>query len=161
MDFMNFVNQINGLGCGNNCGCDLNQGCNNTGGFRSELLPLILLSGLGQGRQNFSGGNLTCYPNNQCQQFITPTSSNCCGSNIRYRTRRVRQAYMEVPVSTYQVAQPFYGMSQPTTMNIMPVSGNRNGIDLWTILILLFLFNRNNRSSHSHHHGSNNVSSEI
>lgn len=174
MDFMNFMNQLNDSGCGN-CGCDLNQGCgnsnNNFGNFGcgSGLLPLLLLVGLGQGfgNNNLSGGgNMTCYPNNQCQQFITPTSVPYCGSNLKYKTRRVRQAYMEVPVSTYQVAQPFCGINQqPTTMNIMPVGGyrNGNGTDLWTILLLLSLLNRNNRNMccQPQPRGCNNVSSEL
>lgn len=169
MDFMNFMNQLNGSGCGN-CGCDLNNGCmnnNNIGCGNSNILPLLLLAGLGNGfgQNNLSGGSMTCYPNNQCQQFITPTSVPYCGSNLRYKTRKVRQAYMEVPVSTYQVAQPFWGTNYPTTMNIMPVGGNRNGngSDLWTILLLLSLLSRNNRNMccQPQPRGCNNVSSEL
>ncbi len=145
MDFMNFMNQINGT-CGTNCGCNFNNPNNgfngNNRGCGHSIWPLLLLAGLGTGNQNnFSGGNLTCYPNNNCGQFVTQTSSHFSDSNLKYRTRKVKQAYMEVPVSTYQVAQPFLGMQYPTTMNIIPAGGmgNRNGIDLWTILILLAL----------------------
>lgn len=173
MDFMNFMNQFSGMGFGNNnsgCGCDLGQGFSNDNCTKlksDNLLPLLLLMGLGQQGNNFSGGTLTCYPNNQCQQpqpFVMPTSDSFCGPNVKYRRRKVRQAYMEVPVSTYQVAQPFPSImpqAQPTTMNIIPnnISSGRN-IDFITLLLLMLCNNSNCRQSNQSHVGCN-VSSEI
>ena len=157
MDFMNFMSQINnncGAGCGN-CGCDNNNSNNGIGTYGSGLLPLLLLSGLGQNSNQRSGGNMVCYPNSQPQpqQFVTPTSIPCCDSGLKYRTKRVRQAYMEVPVATYQVAQPYYypQAPAPTTMNVVPVGGGNNSgngsFDLWTLFLLLFLANRCNSGS--------------
>lgn len=171
MDFMNFMNQING--CGANCGCDFNNpnmGCDggNGRGYGSNIWPLLLLAGLGNGygQSNFSGGNMTCYPNNNCGHFITQTSMPCYDSNLKYRTRKVKQAYMEVPVSTYQVAQPFLGPQNPTTMSIIPnnFGGNRNGIDIWTIIILLMLLgskSNNNNVCCSHPRSCGNISQEV
>lgn len=144
MDFMNFMSQINncGMGCGS-CGFDNNiyqsYNRNNCG---IGLLPLLLLSGLGQTNNQCS--NMVCYPN-QAQQVITPTSTPYYDNGLKYKTRKVKQAYMEVPVATYQVAQPYYNQSYPTNMNIVPVGGNRNGsFDICTLLLLLFLIGRSN-----------------
>ena len=163
MDFMNFMNQINGSSCGHSGGgcCHdnngFNHGCNcgfnncNNNGCGSGILPLLLLSGLsgfGQGNNNFSGGRMTCYPNNQGQQYFMPQSS-FYDSGIKYKTRKIKQAYVEMPVSTYYVSQPMYSMNQqPTTMNIIPTCENNNncnrGNDLCLLLFLLALCNRNN-----------------
>lgn len=171
MDFMNFMNQING--CGGNFGCDFNNpnmGCDggNSRGFGSNVWPLLLLAGLGNGygQNSFSGGNMTCYPNNNYGQFVTQTSMPYCDSNLKYRTKKVKQAYMEVPVSTYQVAQPFVGAQHPTTMNIVPTNfgGNRNGIDIWTIIILLALLGSRSSSNSSccgQSRSCGNISTEV
>lgn len=159
MDFMNLMNQLNGSSCGHSgcghSGCghsggDFNSNCGNNFGFGSGVLPFLLLAGLGGygNYNNNNGGHMTCYPNNQVQQSFIPPQSTFFDSGLKYKTKKVKQAYIEVPVSTYQVAQPMYGIGgpcqPPTTMNIIPTSENNNrGMDLCTLLLLLYLFNRN------------------
>lgn len=156
MDFMNFMNQFNGSNFGNACECD--SPCSSNNKFR-DLLPLLLL-GMGQCTNNQSGGNLTCYPNNNYQQFTMANPYSCCGSNIKYRKKKVRQAYVEMPVSTYQVVQPtFSNMQQPMTMNIIP-NGFRNNDLLTTMLILFMLISRNKVNSNNQNVGCS-ISSEI
>lgn len=147
MDFMNFMNQFGGSNFNSNCECNSNHGCLNNNNKFNDFLPLLLL-GMGQCGSNQFGGNLTCYPNNNFQQFSTPTPYSSCCPNIKYRKRKVKQAYVEMPVSTYQVVQPFFSSVQhPTTMNIMPNGLNRNN-DLLT-LILFMMINRS-RSISNH-----------
>ncbi len=183
MDFMNFMNQINSCGC--NTGCGGNNGGNSGNGGTpfgfgggSGILPWLLLAGLGNNYNNgnnFSGGTLALYPNNYGSgygsgygyPYIFPTSPYAY-DGLKYKTRKVRQAYMEVPVSTYQVAQPMcqpcympYGLGnnggcpQPTLMNIVPTAnGNNNSAGLFgfgngsgilPLLLLLGLINNNGR----------------
>lgn len=145
MDFMNFMNQLgsSGLGCGNTVG-DCNFLNNNACG--SNILPFLLLSGLNHNSRN-SIGNMTCYPNcqSQPQQYVTQTSAPCYELPVKYRTRKVRQAYMEVPVSTYQVVQPYSYVSHqhPINFNMIPAQNNGNySTDLYTLLLILCLANR-------------------
>lgn len=139
MDFMNFMNQFNS--------CDLGSTFSNDNlgkGKGDNLLPLLLL--MLQGNNNFQGGMLTCYPNNQFSQPFTIPNSDF-GSNVKYRRKRVRQAYMEVPVSIYQTAQPYV---QPTTFNVMPNNTQqpKGGDLISTILLLSLLNNRHCRPDH-------------
>lgn len=173
MDFMNLMNQFNNGSCSNNNhhnGCGGGDIGNRNCFGNNSILPFLLFSGLGCNnyqRSNFNGGRMTCYPNNNNygypQPYIYPTSYPYCDNGIKYRTRKVRQAYMEVPVSTYQIAQPLYNMNNmaqgPTTMNIIPTDGNGGyNNDLWSLLILLSLLcnnnngrNRNGCGCHHHH----------
>lgn len=152
MDFMNFMNQV-GNNCEvghrnhihDNCGCCSPNIGNHHNGF-SGLLPLLFLSGLGQ-TSSCNLGNMVCYPNQcQTQQYVTPTSVPCFNNGLKYKTKKVRQAYMEVPVSIYQVAQPYYPYPQqlPITANMGSINGNRCSFDLSTILLFLLLCSRNN-----------------
>ena len=154
MDFVNLMNQINNQGCVN----DMMQNfCNNNNnsGIGNGILPLLLLTGLGNNHQN-NGGTLTCYPANQygnsCYQGVQPYVIPNSDLNLRYRTRRVRQAYVEVPVSTYQVINPictngsFLNSQCPTTMNIMPFNNQKGNMDLGTILLLMCLLNKCNNN---------------
>ncbi len=151
MDFMNFMNQINNGGCcnHNNHGCNNNIGCDsgfsNNNFCGSSIIPFLFLSGLGQ---NFCGGNnnnsnVVCYPN-ALQQYVTQTSSPYCESPVRYRTRKVKQAYMEVPVSTYQVVQP-YNQPGPISLNMAGNNNRYQGFDLATLLLFMLLGNRSCR----------------
>lgn len=157
MDFMNLMNQINNQGCGNDMmqgSCHNNFNCGN--GNNNNILPFLLLAGLaGNNGNNNNGGTLTCYPVNQGygQPYVLPNSD----SNLRYRTRKVRQAYVEVPVSTYQVVNPicnnqFLNNQCPTTMNITPCNNQRSGIDLSTLLLLCLLSKYNNNCDNNNHH---------
>lgn len=173
MDFMNLMNQMgasSGSSCGTSCGTGgcgiggLGGGCGN-----NPLLSLLLLSGLGGncfgcGNQNNLSGNMTCYPEQQCSQpFVTPISTSGCGcGEVKFRKRKVKEAYMEVPVSAYQVAQPMYPQAQPTNFNINPCgAGNNNncGLDLTMIILLLLLCGNNSvcKSHHNHHRGCEDV----
>ena len=145
MDFVNLMNQINNQGCVNDMMQNFCHNNNSNNGIGNGILPLLLLAGLGNNNCQNNGGTLTCYPSNNCsnqcfqgvQPYVIPNSD----SNLRYRTRRVRQAYVEVPVSTYQVVNPictnssFLNSQCPTTMNIMPYSNQKGGMDLGTIII--------------------------
>ncbi len=155
MDFMNLMNQINNQGCFNN---DMMQGLyNNHHHHGNGILPFLFLAGLaGNNNNTNNGGTLTCYPVNQgygpYQPYVLPNSD----SNLRYRTRKVRQAYVEVPVSTYQVVNPMYnnqflGNQYPTTLNINPYNNPRSGIDYSTLLLLFLLSRCNNNFDNNHH----------
>lgn len=144
MDFMNFMNQLgtSGMGCCNTSGESSTLNNNICG---SGILPFLLLSGLNQNSRN--GGNMVCYPNcqSQPQQYISQTSAPYYDLPVKYRTRKVRQAYMEVPVSTYQVVQPYYyaPQAQPINLNMESVQNNGNaGMDIYTLLLILCLANK-------------------
>ncbi|BAK80800.1 hypothetical protein [Candidatus Arthromitus sp. SFB-rat-Yit] len=140
MDFMNFMNQASNCEIGHrnhandNCGCYSSNNFNNNG--FNYLLPLFFLSGLGQ--TGYNSNNMVCYPN-QPQQYVTPTYSN---NNLKYRTKKVRQAYMEVPVSTYQVAQPYCQQQLSVNPGMFCLNGNRSQCDLFSMLLFLIFISK-------------------